>query len=163
MSSLIINNLPQLLIGYICTYSEYSATGNATTTKPGRGFQDPKLAQVFSVNKTTYVNETTFVNIAMPAPTLPPDDYLDDNLQSSLRAGAIAGGILVASLLLIAVFCISRRRQHSQTLPEVSASIEPQQLQGCGVHELHDPRNVPELPSLPIELDGPVPEKRLIQ
>ena len=142
----------------ICTHSVYSATGNATATEPTDGFEDPNLAQVFS----TPVNETRLVNTTMPAPTPPASDSTNDSLQNSLRAGAIAGGILGGSLFLIAVFFALRRRQHiatSQQLPEMSASIEPQQLQGCGVYELHDPRNVAELPSTPFELDGSVPEK----
>ena len=42
--------------------------------------------------------------------------------------------------------------------PEMSASAEPQEMQDCRLHELHDPKDVPELSTLPIELDGPVPE-----
>ena len=44
-----------------------------------------------------------------------------------------------------------------QLLPEM-ASAEPQELQDRGLYELHDPRNISELPSLPVELCGSVPE-----
>ena len=155
------------LYGNICACSIHSATGNATVIKPSRGFQDSGLAQVFSTDITIFLNitsgeETTLVNITIPAPTLPTDEYLGDRLQSSLRSGATAGGILGGFLLLIAVFFILRKRERIATLqqlPEISASTEPQELQMCGVYELHDPKAIPELPSLPTELDVSVPER----
>ena len=110
----------------------YSATGSATTTEPRQGFQDPKLAQVFS-NKM--------------------------HSQSTLPVGAIAGGIVGGFVLvfLIAMFFLLRKRQRMVAppqLPEVSASVESQELQEHGLSELHDPRSVFELPSPPIELDS---------
>ena len=41
-------------------------------------------------------------------------------------------------------------------LPEM-ASSDPQELQECGLYELHDPRNISELSSLPSELASTVP------
>ena len=107
--------------------------GNATITAPRGGFEDPKLAKLFAINKTT--------------PT-----------QSRLPVGAIAGGIVgsIVFVLFIAVVFFLKRRQ--QRMVEMPASIEPQEVQDCGLHELHDPKHVPELPTLPIELDGSVPE-----
>ena len=43
--------------------------------------------------------------------------------------------------------------------PEMSASTETQELQEFGLYELHDSRHVPELPSLPVELDASVSGK----
>ena len=110
--------------------------GNATITAPGGGFQDPKLAKLFAINKTT--------------PT-----------QSRLLVGAIAGGIvgsIVFVLFIAVVFLLRRQQQRMVEIPEMPASIEPQEVQDCRLHELHDPKHVHELPTLPIELYGSFPE-----
>ena len=114
--------------------------GNANITTPDGGFRDPQLAKLFSINKTT--------------PT-----------QSRLPVGAIAGGIVgsivgsIVFVLFIAMVFLLRRRQHRLAEPpEMSASAEPQEMQDCRLHELHDPKHVPELPTLPIEPGGSVPE-----
>ena len=119
--------------------------GNATTTKPQWGFQGPKLAKLFAgqaINKTTPIEE-------------------NKHTQSRLPVGATACGIVgsIVFVLFIAVVFILRRRQHRMAEPpEMSASAEPQEMQDCGLHELHDPKNVPELSTLPIGLDCSVPE-----
>lgn len=43
-----------------------------------------------------------------------------------------------------------------QFFPELACS-DPHELQECGLYELHDPRNISELPTLPGELAGTVP------
>ena len=116
--------------------------GNATTTKPQWGFQDPKFAKLFTgqgIHKTTPIEE-------------------NEHTQSRLPVGAIAGGIVgsIVFVLFIVVVFLLRRRQ--QRMVEIPASIEPQEMQDCRLHELHDPKHVPELPTLPIELDGSAPE-----
>ena len=110
--------------------------GNANITTPDGGFRDPQLAKLFAINNTTLT-------------------------QSSLLVGAIAGGIVgsIVFVLFIAVVFLLRRRQHRiAEPPEMSASAEPQEMQDCRLYELHDPKHVPELPTLPIELGGSVPE-----
>ena len=119
--------------------------GNANITKPRGGFQDPKLEKVFTgqvVNKTTPI--TKLQN--------------NEHMQSRLLGGAIAGGIVVFVLFIAAAFLLRRRQQRMVEIPEMPASIEPQEVQDCRLHELHNPKHVPELQTLPIELDGSVPE-----
>ena len=144
MSSLIQVYLQQLLIWFAP-----SPTGNANRSKPEEGFGDPELERVFST--IPIVNTTTLV------PTLPTNDYP----HGGLPVGAIAGGILGGFVLLIAGFFIFRRRQHKMALPKLHemAPTETQELPECALYELHDPRNVTELPSLPIELCGSDPEQ----
>ena len=135
-----------------------SAIGNSNRTKPERGFDDPELAQVFAqvvANITIpVVNTTTLVS---PWPT---NDYSQSRLPVGAIAGVIAGGIVGGFVLLITVWFILRRRQYLMTLPKLHemAPTETQELQECALYELHDPSNVHELPSLPIELYGSVPE-----
>ena len=123
-----------------------SATGNANRTKPEQGFDELGLDRVFA-NITIPVNETIPANKKIPV-------------------GAIAGGIICGIVLFIAVFFILRRRQRMMApqqvlpqFPEMSSSTEIQELQERGLYELHDSRHVPELPSLPIELDSSVSGK----
>ena len=122
--------------------------GNATITAPYGGFQDPKLVKVFTrqvVNKTTPI--TKLQN--------------NEHMQSRLLGGAIAGGIVVFVLFIAAAFLLRRRQQRMVEIPEMTAFIEPQEMQDCGIHELHDPKHVPELPTLPIELCGTIPKIEL--
>ena len=119
--------------------------GNANITKPRGGFQDPKLEKVFT---SQVVNETT------PITKLQNNEHI----QSRLPVGGITGGIvgsIVFVLFITVVFFLKRRQQRMVEMP---ASIEPQEMQDYRLHELHDPEHVPELPTLPIELDGSVPE-----
>ena len=131
----------------------FSEMGNADITTPDGGFQDPQLAKSFTaqaVNKTT-PNKTT------PITKLQENEHT----QSRLPVGAIAGGIVgsIVFLLFIAVvFLLKRRQQRMVEIPEMPASIEPQEVQDCRLYELHDPKHVPELPTHPIELDDSVPE-----
>ena len=78
-----------------------------------------------------------------------------------MLVGAIAGGILGGFVLLTAVFFIFRRRKHKMAPPRLHemAPTETQELPERALYELHDPRNVAELPSLPIELGGSVLEE----
>ena len=113
--------------------------GNANITAPDGGFRDPQLAKLFAA-QGTQKNEHT---------------------QGRLSVGAIAGGIVgsIVFVLFIALVFLLRRRQHRMAEPpEMSASAEPQEMQDCRLHELHDPKHAPELPTLPIELDGSVPK-----
>ena len=113
--------------------------GNATITAPRGGFEDPNLAKLFAINKTT-------------------------STQSRLPVGAIAGGIvgsIVIVLFIAVVFLLRRRQQRMVEIPEMTASIEPQEMQDCRLHELHDSKHVPELPTLPIELCGTIPKIEL--
>ena len=134
-----------------------SPTGNANRTKPEQGFDDPELERVFSNTTIPLVNTTTLV------PTLLPNEYSQSGLPPGAIAGAIGGGIFGGLVLLIAVFFIMRRLHHMtmMTLPKLHemASTETQELPECALYELHDPRNVSELPSLPTELDGSVPKE----
>ena len=119
--------------------------GNATITTPGGGFRDPQLAKLFAaraINKTTPIKE-------------------NDHTQSRLPVGAIVGAIVgsIVFVLFIAMVFLLRRRQHRMAEPpDMSASAEPQEMQDRRLHELHDSKYVPELPTLPIGLDGSVPE-----
>ena len=122
--------------------------GNASTTQPSDGFQNPKLAQIFSAQNTMTAVTALATN---------------DHSQSSIPVGAISGGIIGGFILTlsIAVFFLLRRRQRMVAppqLPQMSASVETQELQECGLYELHDPRNVSELPPPPIESGCSVPE-----
>ena len=121
--------------------------GNATITAPDGGFQDPKLGKLFGkvVNKTTPI--TKLQN--------------NEHMQSRLLGGAIAGGIVVFVLFIAAAFLLRRRQQRMVEILEMTASIEPQEVQDCGIQELHDPKHVPELPTLPIELCGSIPKIEL--
>ena len=73
----------------------------------------------------------------------------NEHTQSRLSVGAIAGGIVgsIVFVLFLAVVFLLRRRQQRMV-----------EMQDCRLHELHDSKHVPELPTLPIELDGSVPE-----
>ena len=128
--------------------------GNATITAPYRGFQDPKLGNVFAGQ---VVNETTPITILPPIAGLRGDEHT----QGRLPVGAIAGGIVVFVLFIAAAFLLRRRQQRMVEIPEMTASIELQEMQDCGIHELHDPKQVPELPTLPIELYGSIPKIEL--
>ena len=122
--------------------------GNANITKPYEGFQDPQLAKLFTAQAT---NKTTPITKFQE----------NEHTQSRLPVGTIAGGIVgsIVFVLFIALVFFLKRRQHRMAEPpEMSASAEPQEMQDCRLHELHDPKHVPELPTLPIELDGSVPE-----
>ena len=121
--------------------------GNATITVPRGGFQDPKLGQLFG----QVVNQTT------PITKLQNNEHM----QSWLPVGAIAGGIVVFVLFITVTFLLRRRQQRMVEIPEMTASIEPQEVQDCGIQELHDPKHIPELPTLPIELCGPIPKIEL--
>ena len=117
--------------------------GNATITEPLAGWLDPKLAQVFAAQRT-------------PIMTSPANSYSQSRLPVAAMVGIIVGGFA----LLIAGFFLLWRRQCmavSLQLSEMPSSTEPQELQECGLNELDDFRNMPELPSLPIELDSSVP------
>lgn len=117
--------------------------GNANITTPDGGFQDPQLAKLFAAQGTK------------------KNEHAQDRLSVGAIAGAIAGGIVgsIVFVLFIAVVFLLRRRQHRMAKPpEMPAFAEPQEMQDCRLHELHDPKHVPELPTLPIELDGSVPE-----
>ena len=56
-------------------------------------------------------------------------------------AGSVVGGLV---LVLIVIFFLLSRRKHMTTPPQ-----PPQELPECGLYELHDSRDVPELPSDP--------------
>ena len=116
--------------------------GNATITAPDGGFQDPKLEKVF----TRQVVTTPITKLQN-----------NEQMQSRLLGGAIAGGIVVLVLFIAAAFLLRRRQQRMVEIPEMPASTEPQEVQDCGIQELHDPKHVPELPTLPIELYGSIP------
>ena len=117
--------------------------GNATTTTPDGGFRDPQLAKLFAaqaINTTTPIKE-------------------NEHTHSRLPVGAIAGGIVgsIVFVLFIALVFLLRRRQHRMAEPpEMSASAEPQEMQDCRLHELHDSNHVPELPTLATGFDGSV-------
>ena len=125
--------------------------GNATINAPYGGFQDPGLGKVFTGHKTT------------PITKLPPiaGPQGDEHTQGRLLVCAIAGVIVDLVLFLAAAFLLRRRQQHMVEIPEMPASIEPQEVQDCGIQELHDPKHVPELPTLPIELYGSIPKTSL--
>ena len=112
-------------------------------TAPYGGFQDPKLEKIFTRQVVT-IPITKLQN--------------NERMQSRLLGGAIAGGIVVFVLFIAAASLLRRREQRMVEIPEMTASIELQEMQDCGIHELHDPKHVPELPTHPIELDGSVPE-----
>ena len=119
--------------------------GNATITKPHQGFQDPRLAQVFAPRVSS--NKTT------PVITLPANDHS----QSRLPVGAIAGGIVGSFVVILLLAEFFRRRRRRMAVPPQP----PQELQGCGIYELHDWGNIFELPSSPIELNDSASAKTL--
>ena len=131
--------------------------GNATITAPDGGFKDPKLGKLFArqvANKTT------------PITILPPvaGPRAGEHTQGRLPVGAIAGGIfgsIVFALFIAVTFLLRRRQPRMVEISEMTASIEPQEVQDCGIQELHDPKHVPELPTLPIELCGSIPRIEL--
>ena len=82
-------------------------------------------------------------------------------MQSRLLGGAIASGIVVLVLLIAVTILLRRRQQRMMEIPEMTASTEPQEVQDCGIQELHDPKHVPELLTLPIELCGSTPKIEL--
>ena len=141
----------------------YSAMGNATVTEPHQGFQNSTLADIFST-KTTQTNISTPTSTSSdnmtPVMTLPTDDHPESKLPAGAIAGSIVGGVVLV-LLLITGFIILWRRRRAAAKPqlfEISAIKEPQEVQDCALHEVDDPRDVPELPSPPTELEGPDPE-----
>ena len=134
--------------------------GNATVTEPHQGFQNSTLADIFST-KPTPTNESTQTSTPSdkmtPITTLPADDHSDGRLPTGTIAGSIVGGVVFV-LLLITGYAILWRRRRAATKPqlfEISAVKEPQEVQDCALYEVDDPRDVPELPSPPIELEGP--------
>lgn len=137
--------------------------GNANTTGPRLGFQDPTLAQIFST-RTTPTNTSSSTPFNTTTPVTAP--AIDDS-QSKLPLGTIASIFVGSVVVLIAVLFLLRRRKrrrmaaHPQPV-EVSANTELKEMQAFELHELHDPRNVSELPSSPpVELEGCVPETKL--
>ena len=127
--------------------------GNATITTPDGGFQNLQIDKLFAAQATneTTPNKTTLIT------KLQENEYT----QSGLPVGAIAGGIVgsIVFVLFVALVFLFRRRQYRIVEPlEMPAYIEPQEVQDCRLLELHDPKHVPDLPTLPIELDGSVPE-----
>lgn len=128
--------------------------GDATTTQPHQGFQDPKLAQVFATRIDS--NKTTSASALPSNPS-----------QNRLLEGAIAGGVVggIVLVLLIATFFFRRRRmvaspqslEMSEGGPEIAhTDVKPQELQTCELYELQQPdsKKVFELPSAPVELEG---------
>ena len=101
--------------------------------------------------------------ISPPSTILPPiaGPRGDEHTQGRLPVGAIAGGIVVFVLFIAAAFLLRRRQQRMVEIPEMSASIKLQEMQDCGIHELHDPKHVPKLPTLPIEHYGSIPKIEL--
>ena len=87
-------------------------------TAPYGGFQDPKLEKVFTCQVVTT-----------------PITKLQNNkhMQSRLLGGAIAGGIIVFVLFIATAFLLRRRQQRMVEIPEMTASIEPQEVQDCGI------------------------------
>ena len=136
--------------------------GNANITAPDGGFKDPKLGKLFA---RQVVNKTTPITILPPTTILPPvAGPRGGENKGRLPVGAIAGGIfgsIVFALFIAATFLLRRRQQRMVEIPEMTASIEPQEVQDCGIQELHDPKHVPELPTLPIELCGSIPRIEL--
>ena len=139
-----------------------SGTGNATTTEPRNGFEDPKLTHIFSARVS--LSETTPIlhNKTVPATVSP------GNGRSQIRptVGAIAGGIVGGFLLVLLILSLFllRRRQRRKAPPQplempAPAPLEPQELPVSTVYEVHDPRIVFELASVPIELDDSALEK----
>ena len=136
----------------------FSEMGNADITIPDGGFQDPQLAKLFAaqaVNKAT--PDKTTPNKTTPITKLQENEHTQSGLPVGANAGGIVGSIVFV-LFIAVVFLLRRRQQRMVEIPEMPASIEPQEIQDCRLHELHDPKHVPELPTLPIELDGSVPE-----
>ena len=130
--------------------------GNANITAPDGGFKDPKLGKLFA---RQVVNKTTPITILPPVAGPRGGEH-----KGRLPVGAIAGGIfgsIVFALFIAATFLLRRRQQRMVEIPEMTASIEPQEVQDCGIQELHDPKHVPELPTLPIELCGSIPRIEL--
>lgn len=138
--------------------------GNATTTQPSNGFQDPGLGEVFLSNTTQAPGPTyhppngTIPNNAIPAP------------QHTPSVGVIVGGTVggfIFILFIILLYFLGRRRiaaaqkppRVSEHVPELASTpIQPQELQECGLYELqHGSRVVLELPSSAVEPGGPVP------
>lgn len=133
-----------------------SETGGATAWGPRQGFQDLKLSEIFAtqvfINITNPLNETTQNTTASPK-----------NDSSSHPVGAIAGGVVGGFFLILAIiaaFLLFRKYKAARPRPppEMSASTEPQEVQDHGLHELHDAKDVSELPSpLPLpELEGSI-------
>lgn len=138
-----------------------SATGNATTTEPSQGFQDPELAKIFATQILS--------NYTAPATALPTNDHSE----SRVPTGAITGGIVgfFVLVLLIAGFFFLRRRQRMAVQPQPPTELEcitvkeletqPPELQENGLYELQpDLRSIFELPTAPTDHGGSVSEKR---
>ena len=117
--------------------------GNATITAPYGGFQDPQLEKVF----TRQIVTTPITKLQN-----------NEQMQSRLLGGAIASSIVVLVLFIAVTFLLRKRQRRMVEIPEMTASIELQEMQDCGIQELHDPKHVPELPTLPIELYGSIPK-----
>ena len=87
----------------------------------------------------------------------------NDHSEGSPPIGTSAGGFIgiCVLVLLIAAFLLLRRQQKMAAPPqlaEMPVSTQHRELQGCKIHELHNPRDVPELPSTLPELDCSVPK-----
>lgn len=125
-----------------------SAKGNATTTQPHQGFQEPQLAQIFATRVSS--NKTTSVT------TLPTSVHSQRKLPIGAIAGGIAGGFVL--LFLIALFYFRGRRHVPENVPEHVPEFDPTlvelRAQQDGVaYELHnDSKGVFELPSAPVPL-----------
>lgn len=127
-----------------------SATGNANITGPQNGFQDPKLTQLF-VDQGSLIPENT----TTPITPLPGNDPS----LSRLPVGAIVGVVIGGLVLLTVGFFLLRRRQRMASRPQpceiASTLVEPQEMEEGVIYELHQgPSQVPELPSLPVELSS---------
>ena len=133
-----------------------SETGGATAWGPRQGFQDLKLSEIFATQ--VFINITNPLNETTQDTTSPKNDSPSNNPVGAIAGGVVGGFILI--LVIIAAFLLFRRHKAAAAPPppEMSASAEPQEVQDHGVHELHDARDVSELPSpLPLpELEGSI-------
>ena len=92
-----------------------SATGNATISQPVKGFDDPRLTEVFASKPTTSATvPTTTV-------TFPPVPSGDHSPSRPLPVGAIAGGTVggLVLALAIAAFLLLRRRRRRRRMSAV--------------------------------------------
>ena len=127
--------------------------------EPIKGFDNPKLAQIFTSRVTP---NTPTPSIVAPTTTIPDTTTPATVLgHSELPVGAIAGGIVggfVLVLLIAAFFVLRKRRQQMEVPPHAapelastSTHFNPQELQAREVNELsHGQREDIELASAPI-------------